>query len=408
MSTTPSTASWRGLDGLQPGPLREQIETLLATANFRQLEKAAVLARTQQDKSADASLTCSIDPASFTHGFNNIVVRVLFSDGVSWVARIQHSAVDASEARGNTIDVLSEIATIGTIKERARIPAPQVFAYDVSPSKEFGYPYMLMEHLPGRMLGGTLVSAVPGKHLPKVAKQFAEVLYQLHGLTFDRLGRLWRGEDGDGPLEVIPVDLDGDSNSEAPPSPAPHTSLEWFYTERQESNRRALASHLEDPEWNTACWVLKTAIPHIIIEERLHGPFPLCHLDLHHGNLLFDDDYNLTGVIDWSHAQTVPLERMVVSPEYVPFPAAPAEKNANIRAFKTLIHEHLQRLERADSSPPVLSDFFGTKRTEITHRSTYSLPHRALWDGRLVAKLIYGEDVSWDQLVGVYGQTGLY
>jgi isoamyl acetate esterase len=315
------------------------------------LEKVPLLTRTQQDKTVDPNLECTIDPTLFTHGFNNIVARVLFSDGVCWVARIQHSAVDASKARRNTIDVLSEIATLRTAKDRTSIPVPDVFAYNVLSSNEVGYPYMLMEHLPGRMLGETLVSAVPPEHLPKVAKQFAEVLYQLHGLTFGRLGRLWRGEDGSGPLEVIAVDFDNasDSNSDiaAPPTSPLQTSLEWFYTERQQNNRRALETHLHDPEWTTACWVLKAAIPYIIIEDRVRGPFPLSHLDLHHGNLLFDDDYNLTGVIDWSHAQTVPLKLMIVSPEYITFPGAPAEENNKIRAFKALIYEHLQRLERA-------------------------------------------------------------
>lgn len=72
--------------------------------------------------------------------------------------------------------------------------------------------------------------------------------------------------------------------------------------------------HPNDPEWNTACWVLKDAVSHIIVEDRVHGPFPLCHMDFHHGNLLFDEEYNLTGVLDWGMAQTVPLERLAVSP----------------------------------------------------------------------------------------------
>ncbi|KMU88569.1 hypothetical protein CIHG_06369 [Coccidioides immitis H538.4] len=43
------------------------------------------------------------------------------------------------------------------------------------------------------------------------------------------------------------------------------------------------------------------AIPHVINENRIRGPFYLCHLDPHFGNMLFDDDFNLTGV--WTRAQ---------------------------------------------------------------------------------------------------------
>jgi hypothetical protein len=374
------------------------------------LEKVALHARAQLEETTDSGLACTIDPLSFTHGFNNIVLEVLFSDGVCWVARIPHGAMDMPDAVGDTRDLLSEITTMRVVRERTSIPVPQVFAHNVSPSNEVGCPYILMEGVTGRVLGGTIASQVPLEHLPKVAKQLADVLYQLNGLTFDRLGQLWSGEKGDSPVEIILFDSDSASS----PSSAPQTSLEWFYAQRQADNRRALDGHPHDPEWITACWVLKTAVAHIIIEDRVRGPFPLCHLDFHHGNLLFDDEYNLRGVIDWSQAQTVPVERLVVSPEFITFPAGSDEKNKNIRAFKALVREHLQHLEGTEGSadnhnpPLLLSNFFGSKRADITHRCTYSFPHRALWDGRLVARLIYGDDVGWDQLVRVYGQTEVY
>lgn len=33
-----------------------------------------------------------------------------------------------------------------------------------------------------------------------------------------------------------------------------------------------------------------------------HGPFPLCHGDSGHNNIIVDDDYNVFGVIDWEFA----------------------------------------------------------------------------------------------------------
>lgn len=38
------------------------------------------------------------------------------------------------------------------------------------------------------------------------------------------------------------------------------------------------------------------------------GPFPLCHGDLGHNNMVFDDEYNLLGVIDWEAAYAAPWE----------------------------------------------------------------------------------------------------
>jgi hypothetical protein len=51
-------------------------------------------------------------------------------------------------------------------------------------------------------------------------------------------------------------------------------------------------------------------------------------------NILVDDDFNITGIIDWSDAQTVPLECSMISPEFVTFPGLPPEKNATIVAFR--------------------------------------------------------------------------
>ncbi|KAI8954847.1 kinase-like domain-containing protein [Xylaria longipes] len=348
MSAGRPSDSWNGFGDLEPGhgSLHEQIQTVLSTANFRNLEKSAYLARIKQDKTVDQEVLCTINSSSFTYGFNNVVLEVSFSDHVYWIAKIQHIPVDASESLENSMDILSEIATMRTAKDRTTIPVPQVFAFDVHPSNTVGYPY--------------------------VARQLAEVLFQLHGLTFDRLGRLWCGQSGDGPPEIVPPSI----HNTPEPSQPPRTSLEWFCTHRQENNRHVLKLHPHDSEWRTACWILKTAVPHIIVETR-----------------------------------TVPLERLVVSPEIITFPGGSDEQNNNILTFKSLIREHLQHLEQTEclgnktSSTLLLSDAFGSKRAEITHRCTYSLPHRALWDGRLVARLMYGNDVAWEQLVRVYGES---
>ncbi len=402
MSSNRPSVNWQGFDDLEPGPFLDRIKTVLSTVNFRQLEKVALLARAQHDKREDPDLTCTANTSLFAYGYNNLVLELAFSDHVYWIARIRYRVVGVSEARGHAMDLLSEIATIRTVRERTSIPAPQVFAFDVSPSNEVGCPYMIMEALPGRTLGGSIAAQVPSEHLPKVASQLAEVVYQLYGLAFDRAGRLWRGKDGDGPLEVIPVDA----------KPCPRTSLGWFYRQRQRDNRRAMKNHPDDPEWRAACWVLKTAVAHIIIEARARGPFPLCHPDIHAGNLLFDDDYNLTGVVDWAQAQTVPLERLVVTPEILTSPDDPEERNNSVEVLKTLIRDHLQRLELAGraadaSSPLVLSSYFGSKRAEITHRCTYTHFSRALWNGQRVASLIFGDAVAWEQLVRAYGETEL-
>ncbi|UKZ69023.1 uncharacterized protein TrAtP1_010039 [Trichoderma atroviride] len=208
-------------------------------------------------------------------------------------------------------------------------------------------------------------------------------------------------------------------------SPGPlETSLEFFYNQTQSENREILSMHPDDPDWLTACWVLKTALTHIIIEDRVRGPFPLCHLDLHFGNMLFDDKYNLVGIIDWSHAQAAPLEQLSVCPELVIFPVLSDEENKPIVEFKELVVESLREMEKDPkkrpplnhpevnspliSKPTPFSAYMASKSAEITHRQYMASPGGSLWVGQMVAKLIYRQSVTWEQLREVYGAMPLF
>lgn len=39
-----------------------------------------------------------------------------------------------------------------------------------------------------------------------------------------------------------------------------------------------------------------------------HGPFPLCHPDFLHSNIIIDDDFHVLSIIDWEGACTLPRE----------------------------------------------------------------------------------------------------
>jgi hypothetical protein len=44
------------------------------------------------------------------------------------------------------------------------------------------------------------------------------------------------------------------------------------------------------------------------LSKENEGPFPLCHTDFGHNNIIVDDNYNILGFIDWEHATAVPWE----------------------------------------------------------------------------------------------------
>jgi aminoglycoside phosphotransferase (APT) family kinase protein len=344
-----------------------------------------------------------------------VVLELAFSDNVYWMARIPYQPLD----EGDKTSMLSEIATMKIVEQHTTIPIPRVFGFETSADQPFGYPYVFMEYLGGRSLPNGVAETIPPQHHAKVAKQLANVFAELKRLTFSRIGRLWRGENADQPVEIISKPWHS--------SPGPlETSFEYFYNQRQSENRETMAMHPDDPDWRTACWVLKTALTHIIIADRVRGPSLLCHLDLHFGNMLLDNEYNLTGIIDWSSAQAAPLEQLSVCPEFITFPGRSDEENRPIVELKNLVVESLKQMERdQEKRPPrldnqevnlalrpnlttTLSTYMASKSAEITHRQYMASPRASLWAGKIVAKLIYGKSITWEQLREVYGTMPLF
>jgi aminoglycoside phosphotransferase (APT) family kinase protein len=404
---------WSGFAGLDPdSEAYKRIKRVLSSANFTHLKKCAIDSRRRHQKDLPPDIDCSINLTQFATGFNNLVLELAFSDNVYWIARIPYRTIDEN----TKTSLLSEIATMNIVRQRTSIPIPRIFDLEMSIDGPFGYPYVLMEYLGGHKLDRGLAESTPRQYQIKVAKQFANVFAELQNVTFSRIGRLWCGETADQPVEIIPMAWHH--------SPGPlETSLEYFYNQRQGENREIVALHTNDADWLTACWVLKTALAHTVLEDRVRGPFPLCHLDLHFGNLLFDDEYNLTGVIDWSDAQAAPIEQLSVSSELQIFPGLSKEKNQPIVDFKELVIQFVKETENEkakeeEKSPPSheqqrikkqsrhltpLSTYMASESAELMHRQYMASPRGSLWAAKRITKLIYGEQITWEELKRVYG-----
>ncbi|KAF7560555.1 hypothetical protein G7046_g3599 [Stylonectria norvegica] len=410
---TPSD-HWSGLSTLSAESDKyKRIQQLISSANFEYLKKRALDSRERHQPELSSHIQCAINLTQFTSGFNNLVLEIAFSDNVYWIARISHQPFND----GDRTSMLSEIATMKMIQKHTSIPIPQVFDFETSADQPFGYPYVFMQYLRGRVLQGGPARAIPRQHHEKVAKQLANVFAELQNLTFSRIGRLWCGDDANQPVEIIPMAW------HASPGPL-ETSLEYFYNQRQSENREIMDMQPDSPDWLTACWVLKTGLTHAIIEDRVRGPFPLCHLDLHHGNMLFDDEYNLSGIIDWSSAQAAPLEQLSVCPEFVTFPGLSDEENQPIVELKKLVVDFIREMESArERKPPMdnpegegaskenltsLSTYMVSKAALVTHRQYMASPRGSLWAGKMVAELIYGKGITWEQLKDVYGTQPLF
>lgn len=134
------------------------------------------------------------------------------------------------------------------------------------------------------------------------------------------------------------------------PDPYPRTSSDWYDSETQAVYKRALqhcnwvrhklrhskefreavgqSSESEQAlirsvarrkNWKAATVIRQDCTARLIVKDHRHGPFPLCHIALDPSHMLFDEEYNITGIIQWKYAQTMPIEQLMIVPGlYVP------------------------------------------------------------------------------------------
>ena len=255
----------------------QQIDKVLNTANFVYLRSVALQARSEALKPnisitpESQRLTCAIDQSQFAVGHNNVVFKIAFSDASQWIARVRLSDDESNEKDSVETSIISEIATVKLIASRTSIPIPKIHSFDVDATNAFGFRYVLMQALPGHHLDEGLSRSIPREYWDKVVDQLSDYWYQLSRLRFDRIGRLWCGRSVDqGEPTLVPIEGLGGPFL---------TSLEYFHALRRSHSQYIKAAYAPDKEWETSSWILEQALPSMIVDDYIHGPFPVCHMD---------------------------------------------------------------------------------------------------------------------------------
>ncbi|KAI1170884.1 kinase-like domain-containing protein [Nemania sp. FL0916] len=242
-----------------------------------------------------------------TNGMNNLVCILEFSDCTRWVARISLHSSAAASAK-----LRSEIAVMQLIKERCECPVPEIFAYETDSNNSVGVPYILMEFLPGNTAmdsaGGYEVHGgrIPQVHRQRFYRSVAKCHAQFTALRFPKIGTVFRNQKGEydiGPFPNIGGPFDcATSFYRAWAAHAKFPLGTGLILEMMKGGpaERVLQSINEFPSriMAAASW----------ISSNDHGPFPLCHADFYHSNIVVDENFEVLGIIDWESACTLPLE----------------------------------------------------------------------------------------------------
>ncbi|KAI9833145.1 MAG: hypothetical protein M1819_003767 [Sarea resinae] len=285
--------------------LAEQKETEKLIAR---IDLSALAARASHLRNG---IPCHIPPLRYDHssrtsvmGNMNYHVHLRFDDGVCWLARIRRCNAESPPSCLQDYAMKSEVATLCFL-EKTKVPAPKVYDFALEgKDNPVGIGYILMEKMPEKSLRWSLASA---DQKEKVASQVAQSYLELSAHPFQFMGSL------DTPNTLSIGDFARESLVDFTES-GMHlldrcSSAKDFYTEvirlTLELIRRGEAySEEHRVDAYLIHKFLLDCVPTIFSSPSDNGPFYLKHADEKGDQILVDDEYNVTGIIDWEWAYT--------------------------------------------------------------------------------------------------------
>ncbi|KAL0941928.1 uncharacterized protein CTRU02_204691 [Colletotrichum truncatum] len=269
---------------------------------------------------ANCSLECvALDQVA--NGLNNIVRQLEFSDKTRWAARIP--IIRGPLYNSFWTNLQNEIATMQFIQEASSLRVPRIFAYDTEVNNAAKSAFMLIEILPGIVamdaLGGHKLhrGVIPVEYRKPFYRSVAECHVQMTSLRLPKIGTVIRRDDGvfeSGPIPGIGGPFDT----------ATAFFEAWADKVKFKLDKETITKMMErGPITAEETLQIIDEFPSQIKDMAKHlpfrneGPFPLCHDDFLHSNIMVDEaSFIVTGIIDWEGACTVPWG-LIAYPEFL-------------------------------------------------------------------------------------------
>ena len=286
-------------------------------------------------------MPCRVDMKHFNKGSFNIVLKVIFDDGVHWVIRIQVPEVLLFNAKQRAAHeetqrkaLFSQLGSMQYVKRTTKIPVPEIHGYDFSNDNIAGAPYMFMTLVEGMSIKKWLEeNTLTKEKAAEFYTELAEIMWEFYSTRFDKIGELEFDEEGH-------ATVGGFYDSRTHSAYGPFTSAHEFLTQRQQKlwEYRVLAERQQTavvPEgfrhWNQlsrevkdifTAWLYRKAAPYA--QEEYEAAYKdvqveacpsnmaqkpdyiLFHADLSINNILVNEDLKVLAVIDWDWTASLP------------------------------------------------------------------------------------------------------
>lgn len=240
----------------------------------------------------------------------NCHLDVEFDDGVTWIVRLRLRDPLLPPQPVQDYIFLSEVATLEFLAETA-VPSPRVYHYQLeSRENPVGSSFILMEKIPGAALQWNDASS---EQRTKVMQQLVDIFLELEKHPPKQTGSLVPGDVRDkvGGFAQVPL-------FETPEKTiGPFSTLETAYKDMIRVQMNAIVrkeiTSLPVDNYLAFHWRLR-ALSSLTSSTANEGPFYLKHYDDKGDHILVDDDYNITGIIDWEFASAEAKDLAFSSP----------------------------------------------------------------------------------------------
>lgn len=238
-------------------------------------------------------------------GGQNCHLDIHFSDGVVWIARLRLNdpMLPPLETQRKIFD--SEVGVLRFL-EGTKVPAPKIF-YHAFDQSEIGTPFVLMEKLCGSPLQWTEASS---QQKSKVMEQLVDISLELEKYPFQELGSFDNSGTSIGPFAQGHM-FSSPSHSLGP-FDSPRTALESIIEHEIEMIENGELRTQAVDNYLTHLWRLER-IP-AFNQQATHRSFYIKHFDDKGDHILVDEQFNITGIIDWEFASTECKEVAFSSP----------------------------------------------------------------------------------------------
>ena len=254
--------------------------------------------------------TLNIEKVSCQMGGQNCHLDILFEDGVVWLARIRLDDPLLPPKPTQSYIALSEVSTLRYL-ETVAIPSPEVyyFASDCC-ENPVGVTFVLMQKMHGKPLDWVLATSAQRS---KILEQLADIFLELEKHPFQQAGSLVAssssGPSISGYAQVALFDT-----PETPLGPFSNleSAADAMLTQQLRLIARGELSSLAVDNYLSHCW--RKELIHRVLSKNNDSGFFLKHYDDKGDHILVDEDFNITGIIDWEFASTEPKALAFSSP----------------------------------------------------------------------------------------------